>query len=560
MAIDYGSLQGVNALGAFMGGQQAGQQMRAQKARQNALARYASGDVQGAAEDLIASGDLETGLTLRKMAAEDATTKRRAGYGEKVKGGDYTGARNDAIAGGDYDIAAEIGKLSDADKAKAAAQADYLAGFANTLKSKPPEQRKAVAETWAPGLVERGGLLPQQIAQLDLSDGSLDSMISGALSVKDQLDLAAKERANRLAQDRLDWERSQPNWKERKNADGSSEFVDLNTPGGNVPPPPAPPAANADEAVANLVAMGAKVTSGVRTPEHNAEVGGNPNSYHLASRGGVARDLVPPAGMKMDEFHRTVRESLPPGWEAINEGDHIHIEPGSYQTASNGQTPGRPRTVRGDAPQPQGRMATAEDRQRLGLPAEGNFWIEPSGKPTAIGGSSGAGSRKAFADLRKEFNGLDEVKAFKDVSASYRQVRSLASKAKATPMDDMSLTYSFMKMLDPGSVVREGEFAMVGARLGVPDRIQIALGKLDKGEGLTPGARKAISDAAATIMLQRREAYDAQSRTYRQIAGDLGLNPDQLVEDPAKWRTRIKSGGAAPKAPAGNGWGIKELP
>lgn len=71
---------------------------------------------------------------------------------------------------------------------------------------------------------------------------------------------------------------------------------------------------------------GTKVTSGVRTPERNAQVGGVPNSQHMAANGGQARDLIPPKGQDMSAFHRSVQATLPPGWEAINEGDHVHVE------------------------------------------------------------------------------------------------------------------------------------------------------------------------------------------------------------------------------------------
>jgi hypothetical protein len=76
---------------------------------------------------------------------------------------------------------------------------------------------------------------------------------------------------------------------------------------------------------------GATVTSGARSPAHNAEVGGVPNSYHLTDQ---ARDLVPPAGMSMAQFHNALQASLP-GVKVINEGDHVHIQP----IARNTQTP-----------------------------------------------------------------------------------------------------------------------------------------------------------------------------------------------------------------------------
>jgi hypothetical protein len=142
------------------------------------------------------------------------------------------------------------------------------------------------------------------------------------------------------------------------------------------------------------------------------------------------------------------------------------------------------------------------------------------------------------------------VKKFKATAGAYNQIRSLASKPNPSPADDMALTYAFMKVNDPDSVVRESEFAMVAKTAGLPDQVVIALDKLTKGQGLTPRIRQQLVNAAATMTLQRREAYDAQARNYRAIAGDLGADADQLAEDPAKWRGRIKQPAAKAAAQA----------
>lgn len=90
--------------------------------------------------------------------------------------------------------------------------------------------------------------------------------------------------------------------------------------------PPAAPPSNDLFAALDAIAptYGGTVTSATRSPGHNAQVGGVGNSYHLT---GMARDLVPPAGMTLIDYANNIRKGMP-GWDVLNEGDHIHVEPG----------------------------------------------------------------------------------------------------------------------------------------------------------------------------------------------------------------------------------------
>jgi hypothetical protein len=79
---------------------------------------------------------------------------------------------------------------------------------------------------------------------------------------------------------------------------------------------------SAGDPFAFLGRAGATVTSGQRTPEHNLEVGGVPNSYHLT---GQARDILPPRDPQQAAMIR--QQAAANGLEVIDEGDHWHLEP-----------------------------------------------------------------------------------------------------------------------------------------------------------------------------------------------------------------------------------------
>jgi len=60
-----------------------------------------------------------------------------------------------------------------------------------------------------------------------------------------------------------------------------------------------------------------QVTSWYRSPSHNRRVGGDPDSQHLV---GAALDVVTEKPGKLAaEFARF-------GWQAVNEGDHLHLQ------------------------------------------------------------------------------------------------------------------------------------------------------------------------------------------------------------------------------------------
>lgn len=67
-----------------------------------------------------------------------------------------------------------------------------------------------------------------------------------------------------------------------------------------------------------------QVTSTVRTPEHNAAVGGVKNSEHQEAYG-FAVDMTPPAGMTTAQLTAKLKGSNLGAHQILNEGDHVHV-------------------------------------------------------------------------------------------------------------------------------------------------------------------------------------------------------------------------------------------
>lgn len=67
---------------------------------------------------------------------------------------------------------------------------------------------------------------------------------------------------------------------------------------------------------------GVRLSSFLRSPAHNAKVGGRPNSFHLS---GLAGDFVVPSADR-SRFIAWLRATFGAGVDIADEGDHIHVE------------------------------------------------------------------------------------------------------------------------------------------------------------------------------------------------------------------------------------------
>jgi len=124
----------------------------------------------------------------------------------------------------------------------------------------------------------------------------------------------------------------------------------------------------------------------------------------------------------------------------------------------------------------------------------------------------------------------DFVKASKD----FTTVRDFYDRMKAagpTGAGDLSLVFSYMKMLDPGSTVREGEYATAQNAAGVPEGLRGLINNVVGGGKLSAEARQQIKDQAGKIWSQALNRHSAQVTQYRDIAKRQGLRPSNVIVD-----------------------------
>lgn len=160
------------------------------------------------------------------------------------------------------------------------------------------------------------------------------------------------------------------------------------------------------------------------------------------------------------------------------------------------------------------------------------------------------GTGKAFGnekDLRTEFT--TQMKPYVELAQAFRKVEAAALNPSAA--GDISLVYGYMKILDPGSTVMQGEQATAQNAGGVPDRIRATYNKALTGESLADNVRLDFySQARNLIESQRQMAADVGDR-YKQYADAYKLDSNQIVFDPFKRiKTPAEIAADAAKAPA----------
>jgi hypothetical protein len=123
-------------------------------------------------------------------------------------------------------------------------------------------------------------------------------------------------------------------------------------------------------------------------------------------------------------------------------------------------------------------------------------------------------------NLRKEFNALPSVKAFNEVQISYDKMKAAA--AAPTPAGDLTLIYSFMKMQDPGSTVRESEFATAARSGDYGDQVRAMVESVATGQRLSPSQRADFLAQAENFYAAQRAAFDREAARYGDIASKRG--------------------------------------
>lgn len=144
-------------------------------------------------------------------------------------------------------------------------------------------------------------------------------------------------------------------------------------------------------------------------------------------------------------------------------------------------------------------------------------------------------------ELRKEYNAHPQIKEFAVVNQNYNQVVSSAKKPNPSGADDLKLVVSYIKILDPNSVVREGEITNVTKSSGLIDQAIAQYNRVKGGGTLDTNIRSQILNSATDAYAGALNTKQDLDSWYASIAQKKGFDLTQVLPKQALMSINIQA-------------------
>lgn len=142
------------------------------------------------------------------------------------------------------------------------------------------------------------------------------------------------------------------------------------------------------------------------------------------------------------------------------------------------------------------------------------------GEPEQPKPSDVAGMRKEFTKLSGEFLKVRDA-----------YTRLQASAENPSPAGDLSMIFNYMKMLDPGSVVRESEFRTAALAGSYGERIKQMVGNAIAGAGLSDAQRADFLDRGQQLYTAQAANHKKLEEVFSSLATRQSFDPQNVVPD-----------------------------
>lgn len=215
-----------------------------------------------------------------------------------------------------------------------------------------------------------------------------------------------------------------------------------------------------------------------------------------------------PEGMELAGNLAKFQESLKPKTFTLKPGEQVMTETGEVKAA----------------------VPAVPEKIDLGTHVA---FVDPQ-NPTKVVGTLPKGKdpeKLSTTELAVGKNFTAEAAPYIGISQAYTKIEAAAT--NKSPAGDLSLIFGYMKILDPGSVVREGEFATAQNTGSVPESISALYNRILNGERLTDKQRADFLSQAKNLVKSQRDLFNTTiAPKYVSIIESNKLNARNVVYDP----------------------------
>lgn len=225
------------------------------------------------------------------------------------------------------------------------------------------------------------------------------------------------------------------------------------------------------------------------------DLAGAIDSYYDAKNAATQRELVQQQREKMNAFADELTAQHP---EAAA---RIAVDPAAYANYLDEQA-----------------KAERDQQYKMGL----------AKMAAQLKGNDTTPNPKGAMDLRKELR--QNNKDYYTVGDAYSRMKNVAENPSAA--GDISMIFSYMKMLDPNSTVREGEYATAQNAAGIPTRVMNLYNQTLQGTRLSDLQRSDFLNQAGNLFNAQKARFDKEADYYRGVAERYNINPEDVIYDP----------------------------
>jgi len=129
--------------------------------------------------------------------------------------------------------------------------------------------------------------------------------------------------------------------------------------------------------------------------------------------------------------------------------------------------------------------------------------------------------------LKNDFEGRADVKKFYEAQSAYDQIQTALDNPSAA--GSLAAATKFMKILDPGSVVRESELVMAMEASGKLDQFMNTFNRWKTGEKLTENQLADFKRTSGLLYSEAVKRFNQRATIARDEAEDWGYSPDKVA-------------------------------